>query len=164
MRCPWAVRAQGGQRKGGAMAGTDDPGRQGVEFYRAPETAPHSATAADAVDWEAMEATPEFRELMQRKRRFVIPATIFFLCWYLGFIALAGYAEDFMGKSIYEGLTVGYVLALSQFVMVWGLTWWYLRKADDEFDPLERQVVDRALRGSELTETREPVDTREVVR
>ena len=75
----------------------------------------------ESVDWEAIERSPEFRELIARRRRFVLPATIFFLAWYLGFILLAGYAEDFMGSSIYEGFTVGYLLALSQFVMVWAL-------------------------------------------
>jgi uncharacterized membrane protein (DUF485 family) len=105
----------------------------------------------ESVDWEAIERSPEFRELIARRRRFVLPATIFFLAWYLGFILLAGYAEDFMGSSIYEGFTVGYLLALSQFVMVWVLAAWYLRKADREFDPLEREVVELAERG-QLTE------------
>ena len=101
----------------------------------------------ESVDWEAIERSPEFRELIARRRRFVLPATIFFLAWYLGFILLAGYAEDFMRSSIYEGFTVGYLLALSQFVMVWALAAWYLRKADREFDPLEREVVELAERG-----------------
>ena len=106
----------------------------------------------ERVDWEGIERSTEFRELVSRRRSFVLPATIFFLAWYLGFVLLAGYAEDFMGSSIYEGFTVGYLLALSQFVMVWGLGWWYLRKADREFDPLAREVVDLAERG-ELSET-----------
>lgn len=110
-----------------------------------PTGEPDSRTRETSVNWEAVEASPEFRELVRRKRRFVVPATIFFLAWYLGFIALCGYAEDFMGKSVYEGLTVGYVLALSQFAMVWGLSWWYLRKADRDFDPLEDAVTERAL-------------------
>jgi uncharacterized membrane protein (DUF485 family) len=102
---------------------------------------------SQSVDWEVIERSPEFRELVARRRRWVLPATIFFLAWYLGFILLAGYAEDFMGSSIYEGFTVGYLLALSQFVMTWGLAAWYLRKADREFDPLEREVVELAERG-----------------
>ena len=92
-------------------------------------------------DWEAIERSPEFRELVSRRRRFVVPATIFFLAWYLGFILLAGYAPDFMGESIYQGFTVGYALALTQFVMVWVLAAWYLRKADREFDPLAEKVI-----------------------
>jgi uncharacterized membrane protein (DUF485 family) len=97
------------------------------------------------VDWIAAERSPEFRELIARKRRFVVPATIFFLGWYLGFIALAGYAPDFMGESIYEGFTVGYALALSQFVMTWLLGWLYVRRADRDFDALAERAAQRAI-------------------
>ena len=97
------------------------------------------------IDWEAAERSPEFRALIAKRRSFVLPATIFFLAWYFGFIILAGYAEDFMGESVYEGLTVGYVLALTQFIMVWGLGAVYLRKADRDFDPLARKAAARAL-------------------
>jgi uncharacterized membrane protein (DUF485 family) len=103
---------------------------------------------ATATDWEAIERSPEFRELVARRRSFVVPATVFFLGWYLGFVLLCGYAPEFMGRSVYEGLTVGYTLALSQFVMVWALTWVYLRVADRVFDPLRRRVVENALRGT----------------
>jgi uncharacterized membrane protein (DUF485 family) len=97
------------------------------------------------IDWIAAERSPEFRELQRRRKRFVLPATIFFLAWYFGFIFLAGYAEGFMGESVYEGLTVGYTLALTQFVMVWGLGWLYLRKSDRVFDPLARKAAAKAL-------------------
>ena len=97
------------------------------------------------IDWIAAERSPEFRELVRRRRRFVLPGTIFFLSWFFGFIILAGYAPDFMGESVYEGLTVGYCLALSQFVMVWGLAWLYLRKADHEFDPLAERAAEAAI-------------------
>jgi uncharacterized membrane protein (DUF485 family) len=99
-----------------------------------------------ATDWEEVEHWPEFQELVKRRRSFVIPATLFFLAFYMGFILLAGYAPDFMKSSVYEGLTVGYVLALTQFVMVGVLGVWYLRKSDREFDPLSRSVVERAAR------------------
>ena len=100
---------------------------------------------ARPIDWERAERSPEFRELIATKRRFVLPATIFFLAWYLGFILLAGYAPGFMGESVYQGLTVGDCLALTQFVMVFVLGIWYLRKADREFDPLAERAAQRAL-------------------
>lgn len=95
-------------------------------------------------DWEAIERSPEFQELVSAKRRFIVPATAFFLAWYLGFVALCGYAPDFMAESVYEGLTVGYVLALTQFVMVGVLGVWYLRRAQNVFDPLADEVARRA--------------------
>ena len=103
------------------------------------------------VDWEAAERSPEFQELVRKQRRFVVPATIFFLTWYLGFVVLSGYAEDFMGGSLYQGFTVGYALALSQFVMTWFLGWLYLRKADRDFDPLRERAAARALEDLEAT-------------
>jgi uncharacterized membrane protein (DUF485 family) len=92
-------------------------------------------------DWEAIERSAEFQELVRSKRRYVVPRVVFFLAWYLGFILLAGYAEDFMNERVHEGLTVGYCLALSQFVMVWALAIGYIRKADRYFDPLEEKAV-----------------------
>jgi uncharacterized membrane protein (DUF485 family) len=99
------------------------------------------------IDWEAAERSPEFRELVRKKKAFVVPATIFFLVWYFGFIILAGYAPDFMGREfLTDGLTVGYVLALSQFVMTWVLGAMYLRRADRDFDPLAERAAQVALR------------------
>jgi len=111
----------------------------------APRGEAHAARTADRphpeIDWEAIERSPEFQELVHRRRSFVIPCTIFFLAWYMGFILLTAYAQDFMGERVYEGLTVGYCLALTQFVMVVALGLWYLRKSDREFDPLAEKAI-----------------------
>ena len=124
--------------------------------------------AESAIDWEAIERSPEFQELVHRRRSFVIPCTAFFLSWYLGFILLAAYAEDFMGKSVYEGLTVGYCLALTQFLMVFGLGLWYLRKSDDVFDPLAEKAIaayaDDAMHPGERHPGRERAASTEAVR
>jgi len=114
-------------------------------------TAQEAASVARAdqhpnIDWVAAERSPEFRELVRKKRSFVVPATVFFLAWYFGFVVLAGYAPDFMGREfIADGLTVGYVLALSQFLMVWVLGAMYVRRADREFDPLAERAAQVAL-------------------
>jgi uncharacterized membrane protein (DUF485 family) len=106
------------------------------------------------IDWEAVERSPEFRELVRRKKAFVIPATLFFMAWYFGFVILCGYAPDFMGREfIADGLTVGYALALSQFLMTWVLGWMYLRRANRQFDPLAEQVREAAVAAVPATET-----------
>jgi uncharacterized membrane protein (DUF485 family) len=113
-------------------------------------------------DWERIERSPEFQELVRKRRSFVLPATIFFLAYYMGFILLTGYAEDFMASSVYEGLTVGYCLALTQFVMVFVLGIWYLKKSDREYDPLAHKVVEMAEHGELEPATRferEPTGT-----
>ena len=95
------------------------------------------------IDWEAIEDSPEFQELERTRRSFVLPATIFFLAWYMGFVVLAAYAEDFMSERVYQGLTVGYCLALTQFVMVLVLGVMYLRRADRVYDPLAAKAIER---------------------
>lgn len=97
------------------------------------------------IDWSAAERSPEFNELVAKRRSFVGPALAFVFLWYFGFIALAGYAPDFMGERLIEGFTVGYALALSQFVMTWYLGWLYLRRSDRVFDPLAKRAANKAL-------------------
>jgi uncharacterized membrane protein (DUF485 family) len=119
------------------MSDTLPPRGEGPVLPRSDER-PHPE-----IDWSMIEREPEFQELVHRRRSFVVPATAFFLSWYMGFIVLTAVAPDFMGERIYQGLTVGYTLALTQFLMVLVLGIWYLRKADREFDPLAQRVVDR---------------------
>ena len=128
-------------------------------------------------DWVAIERSPEFQELTRKKRAFVVPATIFFMLWYFGFIFLTGYAPDFMGKEfITDGLTVGYFLALTQFVMSWVLAAMYVRRANRVWDPLAARVREsvegvrttgdgagpttRFRRGETVTEQQEEVPQR----
>ena len=71
----------------------------------------------------------------------MLPATVFFLSWYLGFVLLSGYADGFMGEYIVDGFTVGYALALSQFLMVAVLGIAYLRYSERVLDPLRARLV-----------------------
>lgn len=113
------------------------------------ESATGSATGGSEhhpeIDWEGAARSPEFHELLQKRRSFVLPVLAFVFIWYFGFIALASYAPDFMGERLIDGFTVGYLLALTQFVMTWFLGWLYLRQSDRVFDPLAKRAAQRAL-------------------
>jgi uncharacterized membrane protein (DUF485 family) len=113
----------------------------------APKDEAHAARTEDAphgdIDWEAIEASSEFQELVRTRRSFVLPATIFFLAWYMGFILLTAYAESFMSKRVYEGLTVGYTLALTQFAVVLVLGLMYLSRSSKVYDPLAKKAIAR---------------------
>ena len=101
------------------------------------------------IDWLAAENSPEFQELVKKRRSWVLPATIFFLVWYFGFIILAGYAPEFMGREfLTDGFTVGYALAFTQFIMVWVLAAAYVRRADKVFEPLGKKAAQKALAAS----------------
>ena len=94
-------------------------------------------------DWEAVRQTPEFRELVRRKRRFIIPATIFFLVWYLLLPLGNGLAPALMKTKIIGNINLAYLFALSEFVMVWVITYLYIRRSEKVFDGLAARV--RAL-------------------
>jgi uncharacterized membrane protein (DUF485 family) len=98
---------------------------------------------AENIDWDEIERSPAFQDLVRKRKSFVLPGTIFFLAWYMGFILLTAYAEDFMSERVSGGLTVGYCLALTQFVMVVVLGLLYLRKSDKVFDPLAAKAIER---------------------
>jgi uncharacterized membrane protein (DUF485 family) len=79
--------------------------------------------------WDAMAEEPEFRSLIARRRRFVIPATIFFIAYYLALPVSVGFAPRFMSRPLIGPLTVAYCFALSQFAMAWILLAAYLVRA-----------------------------------
>ena len=68
----------------------------------------HEKTAteeAGAINWEAIAASARFKDLMRAKRRFIVPATIFFVAYYFALPVLVGYARQLMesacsGRSI----------------------------------------------------------------
>ena len=72
----------------------------GVRAARSRGDGPVREGATADIDWVAAERSPEFQELVTKKKAFVLPATLFFLAWYFGFILLAGYAPDFMGQRV----------------------------------------------------------------
>ena len=94
------------------------------------------------IEWEAIERSPEFQELVRKRRSFVLPGTIFYLVWYMGFILLTAYAESFMSERVYQGLTVGFCLALTQFLMVLVLGLMYLKRSANTYDPLAEAAIE----------------------
>lgn len=81
------------------------------------------------VEWDRLEAKPEFRALLSRKASFIIKATIFFMSYYLALPILVGYAPDLMKKKVFGEVNIAYLFALSQFFMAWTMAFIYVRVA-----------------------------------
>jgi len=88
---------------------------------------------------------PRFVELKRRLFRFVVPATIGFLAWYLLYVLLSAYARDFMGTVLFGNINVALLLGLGQFVSTFGIAWGYSRYAarnyDDHADALHDEII-----------------------
>ncbi|MBE3551493.1 MAG: DUF485 domain-containing protein [Kyrpidia tusciae] len=96
-------------------------------------------------NWEEVASSPAFRRLIEEKKRFLVPAVVFFLVYYFLLPSFAGWAKSLMAVKVSGAINFGYVFALSQFVMVWGLAWLYVRKAN-QFDRMAEEVA-REVRG-----------------
>jgi uncharacterized membrane protein (DUF485 family) len=97
------------------------------------------------VDWTAVEASPEFRELVSRRRRFVLAATAVFLPAFLAYVILMTYGKSIMATQVFGTITVAWVVGALEIVMAWVITLLYLRQSDRVFTPLEERAAERAL-------------------
>jgi uncharacterized membrane protein (DUF485 family) len=97
--------------------------------------------------WEGLEETREFRQLIASRRRFVVPATIFFIAYYFALPILNGVAPGLMRTRVIGSINIAYLFALSEFFMAWVLAWLYIRRANTVFDRLADAVRRRG--GSE---------------
>ncbi len=93
----------------------------------------HERTASedgDPYDWSAIARDPAFAELKAAKRRFIIPATIFFFVYYMTLPVLVGFFPALMKTPVLGKVNWAYLYALSQFIMTWVLCAMYVRAAN----------------------------------
>ncbi|MFE9460757.1 DUF485 domain-containing protein [Streptomyces californicus] len=116
---PWDdVPAPGGGEPDGA-GGRVAPRTAGVE-----RTAPREAEI-----YREVHDSPAFREVRRRYRRFVFPAAIGFLLWYLAYVVAATTAPGLMARPVAGAVNVAMAAGLGQFLTTFLLTWAYTRHA-----------------------------------
>src|SRR5436190_23045200 len=106
-------------------------------------------------DWDVVAANPEFRALMRAKKRFIVPATIFFVLYYFTLPILVGYAPDFMATPVFGPVNIAYLFALSQFFVAWFIAFLYVRAAA-RFDEQGRAVLEHLDRHNEALKKERP--------
>jgi uncharacterized membrane protein (DUF485 family) len=105
----------------------------------------HERTAdedVDVADWERVAALDEFKALLAAKRRFIVPAVVFFIAYYFALPVMVGYAPKWMATKVSGVVNVAYVFALSQFFVAWLVAALYVRAAG-RFDAMARRIVER---------------------
>jgi len=93
-------------------------------------------------EWDRLAGDTDFRALVAAKRRFIIPATIFFLLYFFALPVLLGIAPALMRRTVAGPLTFAFAFALSEFVMAWILLAVYLLRAR-KFDEMAEALVTR---------------------
>lgn len=93
-------------------------------------------------DWQQIAATDDFKNLVATKRKFILPAVIFFIVYYFALPVLVGYAPELMKTRIFGVVNLAYLFALSQFFMAWILAAIYVKRAG-HFDALAQKIIDK---------------------
>ena len=85
----------------------------------------------------------EFEELRSRFRRFVVPATVAFMAWYLLYVVMSNWANDFMSTEVVGNVNVAVVFGLLQFASTFLIAILYGRYMNKQVDPLARELDQR---------------------
>ena len=96
-------------------------------------------------EWVRVERTPAFQELARKRKAFIIPATIFFLVFFMGLPFLAAFTTLLNARAV-GPLTWAYVYGFAQFAMVWILMHVYVSRAN-KWDDLVDQAREQAAQG-----------------
>jgi len=93
-------------------------------------------------DWTAIANNPKFKELHHKKSAFLFGWWIFSSVYYFLLPLGAAYAPTLFKVQILGRVNFGYLFALSQFFVSWGIAIYYAHVANKDFDRLTRELVD----------------------
>lgn len=79
------------------------------------------------LDYEAVVQKPKFKKLMDDKKKFIMPFTIFFLIFYFTLPILTSYTT-ILNKPAIGDISWVWIFALAQFVMTWTLCTIYVKR------------------------------------
>jgi uncharacterized membrane protein (DUF485 family) len=116
-------------------------------------TPPEERRMLTPEEYRQAQDSPEFTELRRRFRRFAFPMTVAFFSWYLLYVLLSTYADDFMAEEVFGFVNVGLLLGLGQFVTTFLITQLYVRHAGRNTDPIADEMRERLERHEYARET-----------
>jgi uncharacterized membrane protein (DUF485 family) len=90
-------------------------------------------------DYTSIVQSSSFQALLSEKKKFIIPLTIFFFCFYFALPIMTSYSTLLNNKFI-GNISWAWVFAFLQFIMTWGLCMLYSKKAA-KFDEMANQVI-----------------------
>jgi len=96
---------------------------------------------ASQMDWKAIVADPRFHALHRKKMFLLWGLMVFSVAYYFLLPIGAAYFQDLFKIKVFGPVNVGILFALSQFVVAWGIAFYYAHKANAEFDPAAAEIV-----------------------
>jgi len=96
---------------------------------------------ASSIDWNAIVADPRFQALHRKKQGFLWGLMVFSVVYYFLLPIGAAYFQDVFKIKVWGPINVGLVFALSEFIVAWGIAFYYSRRANREFDAMSRELA-----------------------
>jgi uncharacterized membrane protein (DUF485 family) len=97
--------------------------------------------AMTSLEWGAIVADPRFQVLHKKKQAFLAGLMIFSVFFYFLLPIGAAYFPSLYSIKVWGPINVGILFALSQFVVAWGIAFYYSWRANNEFDAMARDLV-----------------------
>jgi uncharacterized membrane protein (DUF485 family) len=94
--------------------------------------------------WEVLARNSQFRELVGSRRRFIAAGTVFYCAYFIAFLALLGYARDFMSKELL-GISLALWGGLSICVLTLIMAILYARRAG-RWEAMAQRLAEEAHR------------------
>lgn len=79
------------------------------------------------LNYEEVVKKPKFKKLMDDKKKFILPFTIFFLVFYFTLPILTSYTT-ILNKPAIGDISWVWIFAIAQFIMTWTLSMIYVRR------------------------------------
>jgi len=103
----------------------------------------HEKTAVEdggRENWGRISDGPSYRDLIKEKKKFVVPACLFFVVYYFSLPVLVGFFPGMMSQPVWGKVNLAYLFALSQFFMAWTLAALYVVAAN-RFDRKVKDIL-----------------------
>ena len=94
-----------------------------------------------SIQWSAIVADPRFQTLHRKKQAFLTGLMVFSVFYYFLLPIGAAYFPALYQIKVWGPINVGLLFALSEFVVAWGIAFYYSKRANNEFDAMARELI-----------------------
>ena len=90
-----------------------------------------------------IQRNPKYQELRSKRGRLGLVLTVLMLLVYYGYVALIAFDKEFLAQPLSSSgvTTLGIPIALFVIVFTVAITLFYIRRANNEFDQLTREIL-----------------------
>ena len=97
--------------------------------------------SAKPMNWAAVHRDPRFQQLHRRKSTFLWGLMLFSIVYYFLLPIGAAYFQDLYRVKVWGVINFGLLFALSQFIVAWGIAYFYSWRANRDFDRMARELA-----------------------